>query len=338
MLNIANEISEKRVLVAPLNWGLGHATRCVPIINALLAAEKEVIIAADGYPLLFLKKQFPNLQTIDFKGINIKYCSSNSQILAMILQMPKIFFSIFKEHYELKKIIQQYDIQAVISDNRFGLWNKKIKTIYITHQISVKISKRFEFLNKIAYHLHYQIINKYSQCFIPDFEGENNLSGDLSHKYTLPKNAQFIGILSRFSQKILIDLNKKNNENNYKNVAIISGVEPHRTILQKKLLNLFLSKNEKSLIIEGKPAQNIDIQNINNVTIVSHLEDEELAQTLKNAEKIYCRSGYSTLMDLWALGIKSAILIPTPGQTEQEYLAEHFLKKGFSVLKQEDLD
>jgi len=126
-------------------------------------------------------------------------------------------------------------------------------------------------------------------------------------------------------------------KNHYKNIAIISGVEPHRTLLQEKLLKLFLNKNEKSLIIEGKPAQKIDIRNFNNVTIISHLEDEELAQTLKNAEKIYCRSGYSTLMDLYALGIKSAILIPTPGQTEQEYLAEHFLKKGFEVLKQEKI-
>ena len=120
----------------------------------------------------------------------------------------------------------------------------------------------------------------------------------------------------------------------YINVAIISGLEPHRTILQEKLLNFFLNKNEKSLIIEGKPAQKINIQNINNVTIISHLEDEELAQTLKDAGKIYCRSGYSTLMDLWALGIKSAILIPTPGQTEQEYLAKHFENKGFTVIEQ----
>ena len=126
-------------------------------------------------------------------------------------------------------------------------------------------------------------------------------------------------------------------ENHYQNVAIISGVEPHRTILQEKLLNFFLNKNEKSLIIEGKPAQKINIQNFNNVTIISHLEDEELAQTLKDAEKIYCRSGYSTLMDLWALGIKSAILIPTPGQTEQEYLAKHFEKKGFFVIEQNEL-
>ena len=202
LVDIVNKISEKRVLVAPLNWGLGHATRCVPIINALLDAKKEVIIASDGFPLEFLKKEFPTLQTIEFKGINIKYNKSNSQVWAMLWQMPKIIFAIIKEHYELKKIIQKFDIQAVISDNRFGLWNKKIKTVYITHQISVKISNRFEFLNKIIYIVHCQIIKRYSECWIPDFEGEENLSGDLSHKYPLPKNAKFIGILSRFSNLV----------------------------------------------------------------------------------------------------------------------------------------
>ena len=198
LVDVVNKISENRVLVAPLNWGLGHATRCVPIINALLDARKEVIIASDGFSLEFLKKEFPNLQTVEFKGINIKYSKSNSQVWAMLWQMPEIIFAIIKEHSELKKIIQKFDIQIVISDNRFGLWNKKIKTIYITHQISVKISNRFEFLNKIAYLIHCQIIKKYSECWIPDFEGEENLSGDLSHKYPLPKNARFIGILSRF--------------------------------------------------------------------------------------------------------------------------------------------
>lgn len=184
--------------MAPLNWGLGHAARCVPIINALLKSEKEVILAAEGYALDFLTIRFPSLQTIEFKGINVKYSTSNSQIVIMLFQLPKIIFAILKEHFILKKIIKNFDIQTVISDNRFGLWNKRIKTIYITHQVSVKVSKRFESLNKILYLIHCQIIKQYSECWIPDFEGTENLSGDLSHKYPLPKNAKFIGILSRF--------------------------------------------------------------------------------------------------------------------------------------------
>jgi hypothetical protein len=120
----------------------------------------------------------------------------------------------------------------------------------------------------------------------------------------------------------------------YRNVAVISGLEPHRTILQERLLKLFARKAEKSLIVEGKPADTVRYRQICGVDVVSHLDDTDLAFVLQNADNIYCRSGYSTLMDLYALGINRATLIPTPGQTEQEYLAEYFANKGFEVMKQ----
>ncbi|EFI16571.1 MAG: hypothetical protein D8B59_11435 [Bacteroidetes bacterium] len=120
----------------------------------------------------------------------------------------------------------------------------------------------------------------------------------------------------------------------YRNVAVISGLEPHRTILQERLLKLFARKAEKSLIVEGKPADTVRHRQIYGVDVVSHLDDTDLAFVLQNADNIYCRSGYSTLMDLYALGINRATLIPTPGQTEQEYLAEYFANKGFEVMKQ----
>ena len=120
----------------------------------------------------------------------------------------------------------------------------------------------------------------------------------------------------------------------YRNVAVISGLEPHRTILQERLLKLFARKAEKSLIVEGKPADTVRYRQICGVDVVSHLDDTDLAFVLQNADNIYCRSGYSTLMELYALGINRATLIPTPGQTEQEYLAEYFANKGFEVMKQ----
>jgi len=333
LINRIKNIKGNRVLVAPLNWGLGHATRCVPVIKLLLAENREVVIASEGYPLQFLKEEFPNLQTVEFSGLKVKYSKGNSQVLAMMMHIPQFVYHIVKEHFILKKTINIYNINTVISDNRFGLWHKSVKSIYITHQIGVKIGKNMRILNKIAYLLHKFIINRYSECWIPDFEDGNNLSGDLSHKYPLPENTFFVGILSRFSN----EQPTVKTQQNYKNVAVISGVEPHRTILQKKLLKLFLNSGGKCLIIAGKPAERINIENISNVTIISHLSDEEFAQTLQNAENIYCRSGYSTLMDLYALGIKSAILIPTPGQTEQQYLAEHFKNKGFIILKQNEI-
>ncbi|MDR3327559.1 MAG: SDR family NAD(P)-dependent oxidoreductase [Prevotellaceae bacterium] len=328
--NRVRNISEKRVLVAPLNWGLGHATRCVPIINALLAENKEVVLASDGHPLQFLKKEFPSLQTIEFTGINVKYSKKNSQGWAMILQMPKFAYSISKEHFILKKIVQQYNIHAVISDNRFGLWHKKIKSIYITHQIGVKVSRNIHILNKVACLVHKLFINRYSECWIPDFEGENNLSGELSHKYPLPRNCHFIGILSRFS-----DIRQNNSElPEYHNVGIVSGVEPHRQILADKLLSLFEKTDQPSLIISGQPTEYQKVIHKNNVTIVPHLETAKLATAIITAKQLFCRSGYSTLMDITVLGRKNACLIPTPGQTEQEYLAQKAENIGFTSLEQ----
>ena len=123
----------------------------------------------------------------------------------------------------------------------------------------------------------------------------------------------------------------------YQNVAVISGLEPHRTILQERLLKFFARKAEKSLIVEGKPADTVRYRQICGVDVVSHLDDTDLAFVLQNADNIYCRSGYSTLMDLYALGINRATLIPTPGQTEQENLAEYFANKGFEVMKQREV-
>lgn len=195
-----SRIEGQRVLVAPLSWGLGHATRCVPIIRALQAAGKQVVIASDGYPLEFLRQEFPSLEFVEFPWCRVEYSPRRSQVWAMLRQIPKFLIAIRREHRELPKIIEQYKIDAVISDNRFGLWTKAVKSIYITHQISVKVTQRDSMLNYIAYSLHRRIIERYAECWVPDFEGKESLSGDLSHRYPLPKNTYFVGILSRFQK------------------------------------------------------------------------------------------------------------------------------------------
>ena len=128
---------KKRILVAPLDWGIGHATRCIPIINALQAHEFEVVIAADGRPLHLLKNEFPNLEFIRFSGYHIKYSSYLPMGLSMLLQTPKILINIRKEHKLLAQIIDDYNIDGVISDNRFGLYNNKVPTVFITHQLQI---------------------------------------------------------------------------------------------------------------------------------------------------------------------------------------------------------
>lgn len=197
-----SRIEGQRILVAPLSWGLGHATRCVPIIRALQSVGNQVVIASDGYPLEFLRQEFPQLEFVEFPWCRVEYSQGKSQVWAMLRQIPKFLVAIRREHRELPKIIEQYKIDVVISDNRFGLWTKAVKSIYMTHQISVKVTRRDSLLNYIVYRLHRRVIEKYAECWVPDFEGENNLSGDLSHRYPLPNNTYFIGVLSRFQREV----------------------------------------------------------------------------------------------------------------------------------------
>jgi len=301
-----------------LNWGLGHASRCAPIINRLVNEGNNVTIVADGFPLEFLRQEFPQLSFIEYPSYPIHYSKGKSQIGVMLRCAPKILGKIVSEHRWLKKLLKSEYFDMIISDNRFGLWNKRIRSVYITHQLMIKMPKRLRFMEPVIWRFHRLFISKYDECWIPDYDGTKNLSADLSHKYILPSNAKFIGPLSRFS---LLKNIVSNNE--YNTVCILSGVEPQRSIFEKNLIKRFENASQKTLIIQGKPRKEKQTQTTNNITIVSHLETSELASVLLGAECIISRSGYSTIMDLEALCcLQKAEFIPTPGQTEQEYLAE----------------
>jgi uncharacterized protein (TIGR00661 family) len=314
----------KTILICPLDWGLGHATRCVPIINNLISSGAHVIIAADKRPLAFLKKEFPDLSVVNFPGYDITYQNKGSLALRMLLILPKILLGIYYEHKLLNKIIEEYSIDIVISDNRFGLWSKKVKTIFITHQILIKNPFNSVRIEKFFYTINKFFIKNFNECWIPDFEGDDNLSGDLSHKYKLPVKTFFIGPLSRFNGTIGATAIEETDL-----LVILSGPEPQRSIFEELVLKELSSNELKAIVVRGIPEDNSDKgKHIGNLSIYPHLPTEILQQLILNSRLILCRSGYSTVMDLAVLG-KKAILIPTPGQTEQEYLATYFVSKKY---------
>ena len=249
-----------RVLVAPLNWGLGHATRCVPIIRGLLAEGYEVVIAADGYPLKFLRQEFPHLEWIEFEGLKVRYADGESQVGAMLRQVPSFLRGIWREHKELKRIVEAYDIDVVVSDNRFGLWCRDVHSVYVTHQLMVKMPRGLKWMEWAVWRLHRWFIKYYDECWVPDVAGEDNLSGDLSHKYPLLKNTRFIGPLSRFSttpirwEDVRVDAEALGLKERYDVVAVISGPEPHRSNLELEIASMHnsqptvLSNSEKFII------------------------------------------------------------------------------------------
>ena len=326
--------NKKNILVCPLDWGLGHATRCIPIIQRLIDNGDNVIVAASGRALALLKTEFSKLIFIDFPGYNITYSGRNSMIWKMFVSIPKILAGIAREHKILKKIIHENNIEIVISDNRYGLWNHQVKTIFITHQVMVKCPKKLKLLEYPLYLISVYFMNKYFECWIPDFSGEVNLSDKLSHNLNLPSNAHFIGPLSRFNK-----VNKNDSENFiYDLLIILSGPEPQRTIFEEILINQLKETILKTAMVRGITEDDKEYKIADHIKVFSHLDTEKLKEYFSCSELVICRSGYSSIMDLVALN-KNAILVPTPGQTEQEYLAGYFRQKNiFYSVPQKDFD
>ncbi len=306
-------------MIAPLNWGLGHASRCIPLVQRELAAGNRVTLAGDGESLALLRKHFPDLPVLHLPKLNLRYAAGTSQVGAMFRSLPRILWWMWQDHRELQCILSYQHFDTIISDNRFGLWGgQRTKCIYITHQLMIKMPHGLRWLEPLAHWLHGRVIRRYDECWIPDYADTlHNLSGDLSHKYALPKNARFIGPLSRFS---CIGLPPCGGDGRGA-VALLSGLEPHRSLLEKDLLEQY--KDKELLLIRGKVNEPFCKLRRGKITIVPYLSDAELIPALLGAEKIIARSGYTTIMDFAALGVlHKAELIPTPGQTEQEYLAE----------------
>jgi len=319
-----------KILIAPLNWGLGHAARCLPLIIRHLRAGDEVVIAGDGESLSLLRKHFPGLRSIELPALHLRYSRGNRQVGAMLLALPKLLHWARKDHQALADILQRETFDLVISDNRLGFYISKHRgqtdrcprTAYITHQLLIPLPSPWKWLQPLAHKIHLRIIRQYDECLIPDYEGEGNLSGALAHYYPLPPNARFIGPLSRFAERT-----RPETKRGFHVVAVLSGLEPQRSLLEEKLLSEWMDRPEQVLIVRGLPHLPPMNAHKHNITLVPYLSDAHLAAFLLGADQIIARSGYSTIMDLATLGILGkATLIPTPGQPEQEYLAKHLNK------------
>ena len=322
--------TKKRILVCPLDWGLGHATRCIPVIRELQKQVAEVVIAADKRPLELLKQEFPQLQFIVFPGYDIAYPENGSMVLKMAFSIPKILRKISEEKKFLKKIVQQEKIDGVISDNRYGLGITDVPTVLLLHQLMIKSPFGESLLHQIT--LNY--VKQFSYCWVPDFPGEHNLSGDLAHQYPLPDNARFVGALSRF----LSFPKNERTEKKYDLLVIISGPEPQRTVFEKMIVQQVSQLQQRTLVVLGKPESHTKPDKMGNAEIASHLNAEQLFEAITTSELVLTRPGYSTIMDL-AVMKKKAIFVPTPGQTEQEYLGNIYHQKKLHLcVKQNELN
>ena len=313
-MNLSN--SDNNILVAPLNWGLGHATRCIPVIHALEASGFTPILASDGVALAMLRKEFPHLQTFELPSYEIEYAKNGENFKwKMLKNTPKMIEAILKEKKIVKKWVKEYGLAGIISDNRLGVFSKKVPSVFMTHQLNVLTGNTTWISSK----MHQFIIKKYTECWVPDREEKPNLTGKLGHLKNPGDKIRYIGPLSRLRK---LDMPKK-----YDLMVILSGPEPQRGILENQLREDLQRYQGEIIFVSGKIEARQKKEQLGHMTFYNFMTTDQLEIAFNESEKVLCRSGYTTVMDLAKLG-KKAFFIPTPGQYEQEYLARKLKKDG----------
>ena len=308
--------NDKTILVAPLNWGLGHATRCIPLIEALLEQSFNVLLASDGAALALLRKEYPKLRFVELPSYSINYPKNGSYFRwNLLLKLPAIKKTMVAEKKLIQSMVSDGLIDGIISDNRFGIRNNKIPSVFITHQLNVLSG----ITTPISTRMHWSIIKKFDECWVPDVENQENLSGDLGHLAKRVSSLKYIGILGRMKPE---NVSKK-----YDILAILSGPEPQRSLFEEKLLETLSGTDYTTLLVRGVVGKTQNQSQLANISIVNFMQSTDLERVINESAIVIARSGYTTLMDLSVMG-KKAFFIPTPGQYEQLYLAKRMQKEG----------
>ncbi|MDD3043943.1 MAG: glycosyltransferase family protein [Candidatus Delongbacteria bacterium] len=324
-------MKKRRILYAVLNWGLGHATRSLPLIRELVK-EHDVIILSTGRSLELLRSEISGAEFIDHEDYSVRYTKKGwSLLVSLFFQIPKILIKLRQEHRFTEELVRKLNIDRIISDNRYGIYSREVPSFFITHQLRFRLPgqlRHFEILSVVFNRMYFR---RYRKIFVPDEKDGLNLSGELSHNVPFMKSSkiEYCGILA--------DISGSNEIIRSDYLFIISGPEPQRTIFERKVLEQSKELEGKIIIVRGV-TENKDITEEGGRTVYSSVEREKLSSMIKGAELIISRPGYSSVMEFAALG-KKALFVPTPGQTEQEYLARFYKEnKYFNYVEQSEMD
>jgi uncharacterized protein (TIGR00661 family) len=320
-----------RILVAPLNWGLGHATRCIPIIRYLILQKHEVILATDGQALQFLKSEFPDLPCVSLPSFQINY-TVRPFLLGMFLQLPKILLSIIKERKAIRSICKENQIHAIISDNRYGIYSNDIPSVFICHQINIQFPKELYYAGKWVNQLHHHYLKRFQQVWIPDIEH------GITEKLSVNKlhQSKYIGMLSRFSGSII---QAKEKVVGSQVLFLLSGPEPARSQFEELILQELAKENVKRfrfVLVRGTTIPLKEGLKNSNVAIHDVANSQQVEQLSIESNLVIVRSGYTSVMDMLALR-KKVIFVPTPGQTEQEYLGKQLREKYNALVVEQKM-
>lgn len=317
-----------KVLYSVLDWGLGHATRSIPVIRALLDAGHTVILAGEGRSFQLLKEEFPQCQFEHLKGFRVKYPQRGMSLWAL-RNLPGMLYALAQEKKQTRELVRIHQPDLLISDHRYGFHDPQVPSYFIAHQLRIRAGWFSGFLFRI----HRMLIRKFDAVWVPDYENAPGLSGELAHHPSVKNafNLSFIGPLSRLKEVLSVTPDRK-----YDVLILLSGPEPQRTNLENLCIEQLKNSDKKILLLQGKP-ESVEISSKGSITIQPGAGAGQLKGWMETTPVIICRPGYSTLMDLDATG-RNALFIPTPGQTEQEYLGRLHTKRGCTLLNQAMLD
>lgn len=317
-----------KALVAPLDWGLGHATRCIPVVREFLSRGWSVDLAVAGNSMAALYRgEFPELLQVPVPEYSIRYPSRGFEMPFWILKnYLRIAEVIRRENAVAESLVREREYDVLLSDNRFGFHSRKAFCIYMTHQRRILFPDPFSALENVGVAWHRKRMRAFDAVWVPDVPDVPGLSGRLSHG--LRGDVKFVGPLSRFSKFVDVALPEKKR---FRFVALLSGPEPMRSQFEKAVLSALEKIPGEHAVIRGLPGCSDVVRTPPNVTLYNHLESADLARTVLSAETVVSRPGYSTVMDMAVLGAR-CVFVPTPGQTEQVYLGRSLASAGLAGL------
>jgi hypothetical protein len=322
-------MSAPTILISPLNWGFGHAGRMIPLALELKRRGCEIVFGADPQLLPLVEKELPGIRLIEIRGMRIRYSRILPQYVSIFLQLPLIVFSSIRENHSLRHLAQEIKPSVIISDNRFGFFHRDIFSVYVTHQLRIPFPPALRFMEPFAAWLHGMVIKRYHLCLVPDYPGHVNLSGRLSHDIKPAGNVHYMGPLSRF--RIEGEDEKRITPQQSQYCLILSGPEPQRSILMEKVKEAL--QGRQLFIMSAEPVKESE-ETGDEVTFFIRPDPMTMKNIIAESTRVIARSGYTSVMELTSLG-KGAILIPTPGQPEQEYLGRYLHGRyGFITLTQ----